>query len=182
MTYPHRAAVDLVSAPAAPADYDDVLLSVRLDDAIAQVRAELPRAEAQATSTLKLCSGLTVAGLALLTTGRLHGAAAGWGWTAIALLGTAILSCLATLRPRLGSRGGARFGFLRWAGRTGEQVVDELLRAPATDSAEENLAKAHTVAWLAAAARRKFRAVQTAQALLLLALAAGVVAACTTGR
>lgn len=181
MTYPHRSGADLVSAPAALADYDDVLLSVRLDDAIAQVRAELPRAESQATCTLQLCSGLTV-GLALLTTGRLHGAAAGWGWTAIALLGTAILSCLATLRPRLGSRGGARFGFLRWAGRTGEQVVDELLRAPATDSAEENLAKAHTVAWLAAAARRKFRAVQTAQALLLLALAAGVVAACTTGR
>jgi hypothetical protein len=91
---------------------DDVLAEIRIHDEIIAVRADQPRADAQATALLGVTSGLLLAGLALLGAGKVHGPAAGFGWTAAGLLAGAVLLLSAAIKPRLG--GG--FGFVRGPG------------------------------------------------------------------
>src|SRR5688500_13396149 len=105
----------------------DALISVRLDAEMGAVRAQEPRADAKATSLLTLCSGLLVAGLALLVAGRLSGVAAVFGWTAAGLIAAAVVLLTAALRPNL--RG--NFGFVRWARiSNGREIVKALAAEP----------------------------------------------------
>ncbi|SNY72931.1 Pycsar system effector family protein [Paractinoplanes atraurantiacus] len=144
-------------------------LEARLDVETQTVRSIEPRADAKAGTLLALCSALLVAGLALMATGRLHGAAAVGGWAAIALIGAAVLALTAALRPQLAGN----FGFPRWARTQPEQILTELAAADRRGPAE----KARQLHLLSRGLHTRFVRIQVAQTLLVAALAAAAAAA-----
>ena len=146
------------------------LTSVRLDTETQLVRAAEPRTDAKASSYLTLASGLLLAGLTLLGSGRLPEPAAAAGWTAAALDGAAVLLLTAAQRPNL--RGD--FGFVRWARtRRVEDLLDAVAAAPSIDSTEQ----ARQLHWLSRSLYRKFLRVRQAQTLLVAALSVAAAAA-----
>jgi hypothetical protein len=164
----------LLSAPPAAGPLD--LASARITAETAVIRSIEPRADAQATGLLNHTSTLLAAGLALLAAGRLHGPAA---WTAVGLLFGAVGLLFGALKPRLGGR----FGFVRWAQISdARQLVTTLTAEPEPTSAAGCTEQARQMQWLSRSLRRKFRLVQAAQTLLILALTAGVIAAYTATR
>lgn len=176
----HDSQNDLIEGiPASPQldalldERDHILLGARLNAELAAVRAAEPRADTKAGNLQSLCSGLLLAGLALLSTGRLPGPAAAAGWAAAALLGLAVALLSAASRPNLG----ANFGFVRWARTPGEQ---ELLDAVAAESDTDCAARAGQLLWLSRSLHGKFTRIRTAQSLLVTALAVAAVAAALT--
>jgi hypothetical protein len=156
------------------AERDDILLGVRLDAETQAVRGAEPRVDTKAGNLLSLCSGLLVAGLALLGAGKLHGTAAVAGWAAAALLGAAVVLLSIALRPNLGGN----FGFVRWA----RLASDEQLLAIVADDPDclgnDHLRQARQLRWLSQSLLAKFSRVRAAQTLLVFALAvAGLAAA-----
>lgn len=144
---------------------DDVLLAARLDTENQAVRAAEPRADTKAGNLLALCSGLLIAGLALLGSGKLPGPAAAAGWAAAGLLGAAVVLLSLAIRPNLD--GG--FGFMRWAElSSGQQLLDALAGEPADG---DRIRQARQVIWLSRSVRGKFCRVRAAQTLLMSALA-----------
>src|SRR5689334_1938046 len=124
---------------------DHILISVQLQAETAAVRATEPRADTKAGNLQSLCSGLLLAGLALLSTGRLPGPAAAAGWTAAALLGLAVALLTAAARPNLGGN----FGFVRWARTTSDQaLLDAITDQPDPDSDADHARQAHQLRWL----------------------------------
>jgi hypothetical protein len=157
---------------------DDILLTVRLDTELQALRAAEPRVDTKAGNLQQLGSGLLIAGLALLGSGKLPGPAAAAGWAAAALLGGAVTLASLAIRPNL--RG--RFGFVRWAAATSDQqLLDELAAEPASGDC---VRQAGQLRWLSQSLRRKFTRVRTAQTLLMTALAVAALAAAlaATGR
>jgi hypothetical protein len=155
----------------------DTVVADRIAQETAAVRAAEPRVDAKATTLLAWTSAMLVAGLGLLTAGQPHGAAAGYGWSAVGLLAAGVLTLKAAVLPRLG--GG--FGFVRWATiRDPRDLVDALLAEPVPGSSADHAEKARQLAWCSRQLRRKFRLIQAAQTLLVVALASGVAAAVTT--
>jgi hypothetical protein len=155
-------------------DTDTVALTLRLDAETATLRALEPRADAKATSLLSLSSGLLVAALTLLGTGKLPLAAAVGVGSAAILLGGTVALLTAALRPAVGGN----FGFARWA-KTGsdQQLLAELAAAPMLDSLAGCTERVRQLRWLSNSLWIKFARIRTAQALLLSALVVGAVAA-----
>ncbi|WP_430787069.1 Pycsar system effector family protein [Actinoplanes sp. G11-F43] len=153
---------------------DAVVLTLRLDAETATLRMLEPRVDTKAGTLLSLSSGLLVAALTLLGTGKLPAAAAATVGIAALLLGAAVLALTAALRPNVG----ASFGFVRWA-RIGSdtQLVAELAAAPVVDSLAGCTERAAQLRWLSASLLGKFSRLRTAQSLLVAALAVGMVAA-----
>ena len=174
---------DLIDTnPAAPPlqapldDRDDTLLSVRLEAETASVRTAEPRADTKAGNLQSLCSGLLLAGLALLSSGKLPGPAAAAGWFAAALLGIAVALLTAAARPNLGGD----FGFVRWARTASDQdLLDTVADELAVDSG--GLTRhARQLRWLSRSLYGKFARIRTAQSLLVSALVLAAVAAALT--
>ena len=153
---------------------DAVVLTLRLDAETATLRMLEPRVDAKAGTLLSLSSGLLVAALALLGTGKLPTAAAVTVGAAGMLLGAAVVALTAALRPNVD--GG--FGFVRWA-RIGSdtQLVAELVAAPVVNSLAGCTERAGQLRWLSASLLAKFARLRAAQSLLVAALAVGAVAA-----
>jgi hypothetical protein len=153
---------------------DGILVSVRLDDELRTIRSIEPRADAKAGNLLNLASGLFVAGIALVGTGKLPLIALVVAAGALGLLGAAVVLLSRLHRAELGGN----FGFPRWALAVSD---DEILRAlaagPTVDSADEHAEQARQLRWLSGALDRKFRRLNTAQTLIVAALAVGAVAA-----
>ena len=153
---------------------DAVVLTLRLDAETATLRMLEPRVDTTAGTLLSLSSGLLVAALALLGTGKLPAAAAVAVGIAALLLGAAVVALTAALRPNVGGS----FGFVRWA-RIGSdsQLVAELAAAPVVDSLAGCTERARQLRWLSASLLAKFSRLRAAQSLLIAALAVGAVAA-----
>jgi hypothetical protein len=153
---------------------DAVVLTSRLDAETATLRTLEPRVDAKAGTMLSLSSGLLVAALALLGTGKLPAAASAAVGLAALLLGAAVVALTAALRPNIGGS----FGFVRWA-RIGSdtQLVAELAAAPVVDSIAGCTERARQLRWLSASLLVKFSRLRTAQSMLVAALAVGMVAA-----
>ena len=152
---------------------DHILLADRLAGETAAVRSIEARVDTKANSLLTLCSGLLVAGLALLSSGKLPGPAAGAGWAGAAVIGAAVVLLTMALRPNLGGD----FGFVRWARTTGGQDVLDVLAA---EPDHGQAAKAAQLVWLSQSLYRKFARIRTAQTLLVTALALAATAAALT--
>lgn len=135
----------------------------RLDQALTHVRTELGRADAKAFGLLALAGTALSAGLAVLGTGRLTGAAAVTGWTAVALLIAGVFALADAVRPRLA--GG--YGFMTWA-NPGEDLAALL---------DDDACRVAELRALSAAARAKYRRVQVGMGLLGAGLAAAIVTA-----
>ena len=157
---------------------DHILAGARLQAENAAVRAAEPRADTKAGNLQSLCSGLLLAGLALLSSGKLTGPAAAAGWAAAVLLGLAVALLTAAARPNLG--GG--FGFVRWARMTDEQdLLDTVAEELAVDNGDGGLARqARQLRWLSRSLYSKFARIRTAQSLLVAALAVAAAAAALT--
>jgi len=157
-------------------DHDSVLIS-RLDAEIAAVRAAEPRTDTKAGGLQQLCSGLLLAGLALLSSGKLHGPAAAAGWTAAGLLLAAVVLLSIAGRPNLGGN----FGFVRWARmRDDQDLLDAISAETDTDITADCLRRAGQVRWLSRSVHSKFARIRTAQSLLVAALMVAAAAAALT--
>jgi hypothetical protein len=154
---------------------DHILISARLTAETQQLRATEPRADTKAGQLQQLCSGLLLAGLALLSTGKLPGPAAACGATAAGLLIIAVVLLSAATRPHLGGN----FGFVRWA-RTGtdRDVLDALAATSGTDDGQ--LEQARQLRWLSRSLYAKFARIRLAQTLLVAAFALAAAAAALT--
>ncbi|WP_433732552.1 Pycsar system effector family protein (plasmid) [Actinoplanes sp. CA-051413] len=156
---------------------DSILAGARLDAELHSVRAAEPRADTKAGNLQSLCSGLLLAGLALLSTGRLPGPAGAAGWVAAVLLGVAVALLTAAARPNLGGD----FGFVRWARTASDQdLLDAVANEPAADSSGELTRQAHQLRWLSRSLYGKFARIRTAQSLLVTALVLAALAAALT--
>jgi len=156
------------------AERDNILISVRLDSEMQAVRSAEPRVDTKAGNLQSLCSGLLLAGLALLGSGKLSGQAAVPGWTAAGLLGTAVLLLSAATRPNLGGN----FGFVRWARLSSDQdLIAAIADEPDADSIGDCTQRARHLRWLSRSLYGKFSRIRTAQSLLVAALAAAAIAA-----
>lgn len=155
---------------------DNILAGARLQAETAAVRAAEPRADTKAGNLQSLCSGLLLAGLALLSSGKLTGPAAAAGWAAAALLGVAVALLSAAARPNLGGD----FGFVRWARTASDQdLLDTVADELAVDSG--GLTRhARQLRWLSRSLYGKFARIRTAQSLLVSALVLAAVAAALT--
>jgi hypothetical protein len=153
---------------------DHILITARLNAETQLLRATEPRADTKAGNFLSLASGLLVAGLALLGTGRLHGPGAVCGWTAVGLVGAVVLLLSAALRPNLGA---TDFGFVRWARTRSDREVLDALAAGAAGSGDCT-EQARQLRWLSRSLYVKFARIRLAQSLLVAAfiLAAAVAA------
>jgi hypothetical protein len=150
-------------------------VSLRLGAELAAVRATEPRADTKAGQLQQLCSGLLLAGLALLSSGRLPGRAAVAGWAAAALLIAAVALLSTATRPHLGGR----FGFVRWARLADDQdLIAEV--AGDTDPDADCTRQAQQLRWLSRSLYGKFCRIRTAQSLFVSALAAAALAAALT--
>jgi hypothetical protein len=151
----------------------DDLLATLLAREIQTVRAVEPRADTKAGNLLSLCSALLIAGLALLGSGKLAGLAATVGWSAAALLGTAVVLLTTALRPNLSGGG---FGFVHWARLSS---TEEVVAAVAEQAAAEtgNSQQVRELTWLSRSLLGKFHRIRAAQTLLVAALAVAAVAA-----
>jgi Family of unknown function (DUF5706) len=160
-----------------PGERDTLLTGVagRLADELAAVRATEPRADTKAGQLQQLCSGLLLAGLALLSSGRLPGPAALCGWTAAGLLIAAVTLLSVATRPNL--RG--HFGFVRWARLADDQDLIAAL-AGETDPDADRARQAQQLRWLSRSLYGKFCRIRTAQTLFVTALAAAAIAAALT--
>jgi amino acid transporter len=151
-------------------------VAVRLGAELAAVRATEPRADTKAGQLQQLCSGLLLAGLALLSSGKLPGPAAVFGWAAAALLIAAVTLLSTATRPNLG---GGRFGFVRWARLADDQdLIAEV--AGETDLDADCTRQAQQLRWLSRSLYGKFCRIRTAQTLFVTALAAAAIAAALT--
>lgn len=156
---------------------DSILAGARLQAEITAVRAAEPRAETKAGNLQSLCSGLLLAGLALLSAGRLPGPAAAAGWVAAVLLGAAVALLSAAARPNLGGD----FGFVRWARTVSDQdLLDAVADAPDADSSDDHARQARQLRWLSRSLYGKFARIRAAQSLLVTALAVAALAAALT--
>lgn len=157
---------------------DSILIAARLDAELASVRAAEPRADTKAGNLQSLCSGLLLAGLALLSSGKLTGPATTAGWIAAALLGVAVALLTAAARPNLGN---STFGFVRWARMANDQdLLDAVTDEPAADSIDELTQQARQLRWLSRSLHTKFSRIRTAQSLLVTALTVAAIAAALT--
>jgi hypothetical protein len=157
---------------------DTILTGVadRLGAELAAVRATEPRADTKAGQLQQLCSGLLLAGLALLSSGRLPGPAAVAGWAAAGLLIAAVALLSTATRPNLG-RGD--FGFVRWARLADDQdLIADV--AGDTDPDVDCVRQARQLRWLSRSLYGKFCRIRTAQTLFVTALAAAALAAALT--
>ena len=166
------------AAPPLQAPLDDrTALSVRLEAGTASVRAAEPRADTKAGNLQSLCSGLLLAGLALLSSGKLTGPATAVGWVAAALLGVAVALLTAAARPNLGGD----FGFVRWARTASDQdLLDTVTDELAVDNGGGLGPQARQLRWLSRSLYGKFARIRTAQSLLMTALVLAAVAAALT--
>lgn len=152
------------------AECDGILLDTQLDAETKAVRAGEPRVDEKAGNLLQLCSGLLLAGLALLAAGKLPGLAAVAGWSAAGLLGGAVVLLSSAIRPNLNGD----FGFVRWARLATDE---ELIAALISDDACSRRGRVRRLRWLSRAQRTKFRRVRTAHTLLVAAVAVAAIAA-----
>lgn len=150
---------------------DDILTTARLDTELQALRAAEPRVDTKAGNLQQLCSGLLIAGLALLGSGKLPGPAAAAGWAAAGLLGAAVVMLSLAIRPNL--RG--NFGFVRWAAATSDRQLLADLAAEPADS--DCVRQAGQLRFLSQSLLGKFSRVRTAQTLLMTALAVAALAA-----
>lgn len=156
---------------------DSILIGVRLDAELAAVRAAEPRADTKAGNLQSLCSGLLLAGLALLSAGRLPGPAVVAGWVAAMLLGVAVALLSAAVRPNLAGN----FGFVRWARLGGDQeLLDAVAGETSTDGGDCTARQARQLRWLSRSLYGKFARIRAAQSLLVTALAVAALAAALT--
>jgi len=156
---------------------DRILIDARLDAELAAVRAAEPRADTKAGNLQSLCSGLLLAGLALLSSGKLSGPAAAVGWPAAGLLGVAVVLSSAATRPNLGGN----FGFVRWARISSDQdLIAAVAGEPDADSIGGCTRRARQLRWLSRSLYGKFARIRTAQSLLVAALAVAALAAALT--
>ncbi|MFI2577677.1 Pycsar system effector family protein [Streptomyces rochei] len=143
-----------------------------ITQAIADVRAELGRVDGKAFGLLALAGTALSAGLAVVGTGQLHGAARAAATVAGALVLASAAALADAIRPRL--RG--RFGFMAWA-RAG--TLDEVLTHFAAGGTER---QAHELRALSRSVRGKYRRIQLGMALLGGGLVAAIVTAYLHGQ
>jgi hypothetical protein len=156
---------------------DSILIAARLDAELAAVRAAEPRADTKAGQLQQLCSGLLLAGLALLSSGKLSGPAAAFGWAGAALLGAAVVLLTAAVRPNLAGN----FGFVRWARLRGDQeLLDSVAGETSAEGGDCTARQARQLRWLSRSLYGKFSRIRAAQTLLVAALAVAALAAAIT--
>lgn len=164
----HHSANDATNHTAGPQ------LQLRLTTEISTVRAELTRCDTKAIALLTLAAHLLLPGVTVLAAGRVHGSAAGLGWTAAFLLLAAIGLLFLAKFPRLGGR----FGFVRWAAAGDAATLLDEITGEVRDG-DPYWAAAGELHRLSVLAHGKYRAIQTAMLLLVLALTAAALTALT---
>jgi hypothetical protein len=138
---------------------------IDLHQACADVRAELGRVDAKASTLLAVTGVALSAGLAILGRARLPLLATVSGWLAAAAVAAAVALLALAIRPRLG--GGS--GFMHYATATPQELLD----ADLAITAEQLI-------WMARLARMKYRCLRWAVDLILTGLVATVATAITT--
>jgi hypothetical protein len=161
--------------PAARDTVLDLVIADRLAAELAAIREAEPRTDTKAGNLQQLCSGLLLAGLALLGSGTMPAPAAALGWAAAGLLGGAIVLLSAATRPNL--RG--NFGFVRWAQLPNDHALITAIAAEAGPGVAHT-GKARQVRWLSRSLHGKFTRIRAAHTLFTAALAVAALAAALT--
>jgi Pycsar effector protein len=138
---------------------------VDVHQACGDVRAELVRVDAKASTLLAVTGVALSAGLAILGRSRLPLLATISGWVATAAVAASVALLAIAIRPRLG--GGS--GFMHYAGATPQELLDADLAVTAEQ-----------LIWMARLTRTKYRCLRWAVDLILAGLAATAATAILT--
>lgn len=138
----------------------EVIAASAVREALADVRAELPRADTKASILAAVAGGALPVELVLLTRAHLPALAVASGVVTVAMTAAAVALLLLAIRPRLDGN----HGLVRWASTA--------LNAPETDAD-----RGAALVWSAQTAYRKYRRIRAAVDLLLIALAAALATA-----
>ncbi|GIG66016.1 hypothetical protein Pen01_23110 [Phytomonospora endophytica] len=165
---------DEVTLAGAARPTDEDKLTAHFSKTVAIAQAELARADLKAQALLAGTSAVLIIGIAALD-GEVPVAAriAGWGAAACAFAAVVLLTW--TIRPYLGGR----FGLMKYARMSVEEIVAEAVQVSQGDTGGHGLQaeEVRRFAWLA---RRKYRIVQRALDLLIGAGGLGAVAVAIT--
>lgn len=138
---------------------------IDLHPACAEIRTELTRVDAKASTLLAVTGVALSAGLAILGRTRLPLLATITGWVAVGAVAAAVALLALAIRPGLG--GGS--GFMRYATATPQELLDAELSITADQ-----------LIWMARLTRTKYRCVRGAVDLILGGLVATIVTAIAT--
>ena len=147
-------------------------------DAIAEVQAQVGRADTKASILAGLSLAVLTGGTALITKVHLHGAALAAAVLTAALVGGALVLLGTAIRPCL--RG--NYGFVHWAATPVDRLRDELTAADTPwERVERQIDQLHYLRLLSLSTQYKYRRIRTAVDLLGAALATAAITAILTG-